>query len=126
MDDDNKRMNVLGEELEPCSMEPLTGFLRDGCCSYDPRDPGAHVVCAQVTDEFLQYSKDKGNDLITPQPEQGFPGLKAGDRWCLCATRWEEAKEDGVAPPILLKCTDSVVLEMFDFKELQEHAIDLS
>ena len=93
--------NILGGDLEPCSMDPVTGYFRDGCCRTGSGDYGVHVVCAVMTDEFLAFSKSKGNDLSTPIPEYHFPGLKAGDRWCLCAARWQEAFEAGMAPPPL-------------------------
>ncbi len=96
-------LNVLGEDLELCSAEPLTGYYRDGCCNTGADDAGVHVVCAQMTDEFLEFSKAAGNDLSTPQSEAGFPGLTAGDRWCLCASRWKEAFDAGVAPSVVLR-----------------------
>jgi len=96
------KRNVLGGALLPCSVAPLTGFFRDGCCNTGPEDIGLHVVCAEVSAEFLQFSKAAGNDLSTPRPEYGFAGLSPGDRWCLCAARWEEARRAGFAPPVLL------------------------
>jgi len=115
-------LNILGEELEPCSGDPLTGFYRDGCCNTGADDVGLHVVCAQMTDEFLEFSKTSGNDLSTPQPEGGFPGLAAGNRWCLCASRWKEAFDAGVAPPVVLASTHVSVLEWVELGELRQHA----
>lgn len=113
--------NVLGGELELCGIEPITGFYRDGCCNTGPDDFGVHVVCAQVTDEFLEYSASVGNDLSTPGPH--FAGLKAGDRWCLCAARWQEAFEAGAAPPVILEATHARVLEWIDRASLDEHRL---
>lgn len=118
--------NVLGETLETCSNQPRTGFFRDGCCNTGPMDQGLHVVCAEVTDAFLEYSRMRGNDLVTPRPEFDFPGLKAGDRWCLCAARWEEARQAGVAPPVALRSTHAAALELVELAVLKSHAIDLS
>jgi len=115
-------LNVLGEDLELCSAEPLTGFYRDGCCNTGADDHGVHVVCALMTDEFLEFSKAAGNDLSTPQPEVGFPGLNAGDRWCLCASRWKEAFDAGAAPPVVLAATHASVLEWVELGELRQHA----
>jgi uncharacterized protein (DUF2237 family) len=117
--------NVLGGELEPCSFEPLTGFYRDGCCGTGPEDVGSHTVCAVMTDEFLAFSKAQGNDLSTPQPDYGFPGLKPGDRWCLCAPRWQEAFEEGKAPRVVLRATEASALAYCSLAELKRHAIDL-
>jgi len=114
--------NVLGEELEPCSNDPLTGFYRDGCCNTGAEDLGVHVVCARMTEEFLSFSKASGNDLSTPQPELGFPGLVAGNQWCLCASRWKEAYDAGVAPPVVLPATHASVLEWVELDELRRHA----
>jgi uncharacterized protein (DUF2237 family) len=113
--------NVLGGELEPCSFEPLTGFYRDGCCHTGADDGGVHVVCARVTAEFLEYSKQAGNDLSTPQP--GFSGLQPGDRWCLCASRWQEAFEAGMAPDVILEATHARALEWVDLGDLRRHAV---
>lgn len=115
-------LNVLGEPLQACSYDPLTGYFRDGCCNTDAHDHGTHVVCARMTAEFLAFSAERGNDLITPRPEWRFPGLKAGDRWCLCATRWREAFEAGVAPPVVLAATHSKVLEYVELEDLKAHA----
>ena len=117
-------LNVLGGELESCSERPLTGFYRDGCCNTGAEDLGVHVVCAQVTEEFLAFSKASGNDLSTPVPEAGFPGLLPGDRWCLCASRWKEALDAGVAPPVLLASTHASSLEWVELDDLRRHAID--
>ncbi len=111
--------NVLGEELEPCGMDPLTGFYRNGCCETGAEDTGVHTVCAEVTAEFLEYSRDRGNDLITPRPEFGFAGLKPGDRWCVCASRWAEARDAGVAPPVVLGATHARSLEWASLDELR-------
>ena len=116
--------NVLGNDLETCSTSPITGFYRDGCCNTGPGDHGMHVVCAQVTREFLDFSKARGNDLSTPNPLFQFPGLKPGDRWCLCAQRWQEALEADVAPPVFLSATHISALEFVDLEDLQRHALD--
>jgi uncharacterized protein len=115
-------LNVLGEPLQACSFDPLTGYFRDGCCNTDDNDHGTHVVCTRVTHAFLVFSADRGNDLMTPRPEWRFPGLKAGDRWCLCATRWREALEAGLAPPVVLAATHSKVLEYVSLEDLKRHA----
>ena len=117
-------LNVFGEALAPCGMDPLTGFYRDGCCNTGYDDVGIHVVCARMTHEFLEFSKKRGNDLATPQP--GFPGLKPGDRWCLCAGRWKEALDAGVAPPVVLAATHEEALAILPLAQLKAHAIDLS
>lgn len=119
---DSPARNVLGTELVPCSMDPLTGFFRDGCCNTGPGDRGRHLVCARMTHEFLEFSRSSGNDLVTPHPEFGFPGLKAGDRWCLCAMRWKEAYEAGVAPPVVLESTHQSALEFVTLDQLKSHA----
>ncbi|WP_248285346.1 DUF2237 family protein [Marinobacter caseinilyticus] len=119
-------VNVLGEILETCGSEPKTGFYRDGCCNTGPDDLGLHVVCAVVTDRFLAYSKAKGNDLSTPRPEFGFPGLKEGDAWCLCAARWHEACEADSAPRVKLRATHRAALKHCQLSDLKRHAIDLS
>ena len=116
-------VNVLGTPLQACSFDPLTGFLRDGCCTADAQDRGTHLVCARVTREFLDYSLARGNDLITPRPQWRFAGLKPGDRWCLCATRWLEAAEAGVAPLVVLEATNRLVLELIPLALLQAHAL---
>jgi uncharacterized protein len=113
--------NVLGGDLESCSMDPLTGWYRNGCCDTGGDDVGVHAVCAQVTDEFLAFSKAQGNDLSTPTPS--FDGLKAGDRWCLCAPRWQEALEAGVAPPVVLEATHLQALEWVQLDDLRRHAV---
>jgi uncharacterized protein len=112
-------LNVLGTPLVPCSYDPLTGYFRDGCCQTDERDQGSHVICAKVTQAFLDFSRQRGNDLITPRPDYRFPGLKAGDRWCLCALRWKEAFEAGVAPKVILESTHSRALEYVTLEQLQ-------
>jgi hypothetical protein len=114
--------NVLGSELITCSHDPLTGYFRDGCCNTDASDRGSHVVCAVVTDEFLEYSKSRGNDLSTPRPEYRFPGLKDGDRWCLCALRWREALSEGIAPDVVLECTHENALNFVTLDQLLAHA----
>jgi hypothetical protein len=116
--------NVLGGPLLPCSVAPLTGFYRDGCCSTGPEDAGLHVVCAEMTAAFLAFSRRVGNDLSTPRPEYGFPGLAPGDRWCLCAARWEEARRAGVAPPVLLEATHEAALAVCRREDLLAHALD--
>ena len=121
-----QQTNVLGSELQNCSIDPMTGFYRDGCCNTSPGDVGTHTVCSIMTDEFLEYSQSKGNDLITPQPEFDFPGLRAGDAWCLCAMRWEEARQAGCAPRVKLTSTNIKTLEMVEFEHLKEHQIDLN
>jgi len=115
--------NILGTNLEICSLNPITGFTRSGCCETGPEDRGQHTVCAEVTDEFLQFSKLQGNDLMTPRPEFNFTGLKPGDRWCLCASRWLEALEEGIAPPVILEATHEKALEIIDLAELKYHQL---
>lgn len=115
-------MNVLGGQLQPCSMEPLTGFFRDGCCNTGPEDRGSHTVCIIATDEFLALSKYLGNDLTTPRPEFRFPGLKAGDRWCLCASRFLQAAEEFAAPKVVLESTHANTLEIVPLELLRAHA----
>ena len=116
--------NVLQGELQPCSLDPLTGFFRNGCCETGGGDRGVHVVCTRVTAEFLEFSKACGNDLTTPMPEHSFPGLQPGDQWCLCAARWQQALEAGVAPPVVLAATDVHALEHVSLTDLKAHAID--
>ena len=118
--------NVFGGKLETCCTSPMTGFYRDGCCRTGPQDLGLHVICAEVTEEFLQFSKARGNDLSRPNPEYDFPGLKPGDRWCLCALRWKEALDAGVAPPVILTATHESALKVVSLKDLKKHAIDLA
>ncbi|MCS7005686.1 MAG: DUF2237 domain-containing protein [Cytophagales bacterium] len=115
--------NVLGTPLLLCCLFPKTGFYRNGFCHTGPEDIGTHIVCAQVTDEFLQFTKKRGNDLITPKPLWNFPGLKAGDKWCLCISRWIEAYEAGVAPPIILEATHEKALEYVSFEILKKYAL---
>ncbi len=115
-------LNVLGTPLVPCSYDPLTGFFRDGCCNTREDDTGTHVICARVTADFLAFSLKRGNDLSTPRPEYRFRGLVAGDRWCLCATRWVEAWRAGAAPPVVLESTHSAALEHVDLETLQAWA----
>jgi len=124
MDDDDK--NVLGGTLMPCSTSPRTGFYRDGCCNTGPEDVGLHVVCAQVTTAFLAFARGRGNDLVTPAPAFGFPGLKPGDRWCVCAGTWREAFEAGVAPPVVLAATHEETLAVIPLDALKQHALDLN
>lgn len=116
--------NVLGGPLQPCSEKPKTGFYRDGCCNTGDDDAGVHVVCTEVTAEFLAFSRSRGNDLSTAMPEYGFPGLKPGDRWCLCALRWVEALEAGVAPHLVLAATHADMLNYAPLAELKKHALD--
>ncbi|MBD2364020.1 DUF2237 domain-containing protein [Anabaena minutissima FACHB-250] len=115
--------NVLGTDLEVCCTSPMTGFYRDGFCSTGAYDTGMHVVCAQVTPAFLEFTKSRGNDLSTPVPEYNFPGLKPGDRWCLCASRWQEALEVGVAPSVVLVATHARALEVCNFEDLTKHGL---
>lgn len=115
--------NVLGTDLESCSTDPLTGFYRNGCCDTGAEDVGVHTVCTVVTDEFLAFSKAEGNDLSTPMPEYGFPGLREGDRWCLCASRWADALAAGKAPRVVLEATHARTLEWVSLSELQAHAL---
>ena len=122
---DNPR-NVLGNPLEICSIKPMTGFFRDGCCDTSREDIGSHTVCAVMTAEFLEFSKSRGNDLSTPIPELGFSGLKPGDRWCLCAPRWQEALEAGQAPRVVLRATHEGALGHCSFADLKRFAIDLA
>ena len=116
--------NVLGGELEPCCQEPMTGFYRNGYCHTGPGDFGIHTVCAVMTDEFLRFSYEQGNDLTTPRPDYEFPGLKAGDRWCLCASRWKDAYDAGMAPDVVLRSTHASTLEFASLDELKSHAAD--
>jgi uncharacterized protein (DUF2237 family) len=116
--------NVLGGELAPCGRDPETGYLRDGHCRDVDGDVGEHTLCAVVTADFLRYSRERGNDLITPRPEFDFPGLSPGDRWCLCVGRWLEAAEDGVAPPVVLEATDESVLRAVDPDRLRDQEFD--
>ena len=118
--------NVLGEPLEPCSMEPLTGWTRNGSCETGEHDAGSHAVCVKITDAFLEFSLGKGNDLVTPVPEYGFPGLRDRDRWCVCATRWKEALDAGCPPGVALRSTHELALETIDIADLKAHAIDLN
>jgi uncharacterized protein len=120
---ENSAKNVFGEPLKPCSHDPVTGFYRDGCCNTGPQDYGRHLVCAVMTDEFLAFSKSKGNDLSTPLPQFNFPGLKAGDKWCLCALRWKEAHDAGMAPEVDLEATNEKVLEFVEIEQLIKHAL---
>jgi len=117
---------VLGGPLEPCGTKPVTGFFRDGCCNTGPGDVGVHTVCAVMTAEFLAFSKAAGNDLSTPVPEYGFPGLKPGDRWCLCAARWVEAYEAGAAPRLVLAATHAATLAFAPIALLKAHAVDIN
>ena len=115
----NQKLNVLGEELHLCSCKPLTGWYRDGYCNFDIADIGNHTICCVMDDNFLNYSKAQGNDLITPIPEYSFPGLKEGDSWCVCLKRWLQAKEDGLAPSVILESTNIVVLRYISLEELK-------
>lgn len=113
--------NVLGGELEPCSHDPETGYLRDGCCRHVPEDAGRHEICAVMTDTFLQFSKARGNDLVTPRPSLDFPGLEPGDHWCVCVDRWLEAYEAGRAPPVVLEATAKTALDQMPLSTLREY-----
>ena len=117
--------NVLGEDLEPCGLDPLTGFFRDGCCNTGAEDLGSHTICAVVTAEFLEHQRGIGNDLGTPRPEYGFPGLVPGDRWCVTAVNWARAALDGVAAPVVLAATNRAVLDIVPLSALAEHAVDV-
>ena len=115
-------MNVVGGELQPCSTAPLTGFFRDGCCATGPEDAGSHTVCAVMTERFLEFSREAGNDLSTPRPEWGFEGLEPGDRWCVCAARWLESHHAGCAPPVVLGATHARALEVVTIEALTARA----
>ncbi len=119
-------VNVFGEPLETCGEDPVTGFYRDGCCNTSDDDLGCHTVCCEVTDAFLQYSRFRGNDLSTPRPEFGFPGLREGDRWCLCASRWLEAQQQDMAPRVFLRRTHKRTLDTVPLELLREYACDLN
>lgn len=119
-------LNVFGEALEECCQSPLTGFYRDGSCNTSEHDVGSHTVCVRLTAEFLQYSRFQGNDLSTARPEFGFPGLKPGDKWCLCAARWLQAHEQGMAPKVFLKATHKRALEIIPMETLRSFAVDLN
>ena len=121
---DTADRNVLGDPLIPCSTDPMTGFYRDGCCRSGDDDHGVHSVCCVMTDDFLAFSKAVGNDLSTPRPQWGFPGLNAGNRWCLCAARWRQADEAGMAPKVVLAATHVRTLDICDLDRLRAHAID--
>ena len=118
----NPARNVLGGPLETCSLDPKTGFTRTGCCETGPEDAGSHTVCAVMTAEFLEFSRAQGNDLVTPHPQWGFPGLKPGDQWCLCAPRWAEALDAGCAPKVTLRATHEAALAYCRIEDLREHA----
>jgi hypothetical protein len=122
----SEQKNVFGEPLQVCCLSPRTGFYRTGCCETGAEDLGAHVVCAEMTAEFLEFSRSRGNDLSTPVPEIGFPGLQPGDRWCLCAARWQEALEAGVAPRVALMATQESVLDYVPLGDLKKRALDLA
>lgn len=119
-------INVLGAALAPCSDRPKTGFFRNGCCDTSDEDHGVHTVCVQLTADFLSYSAARGNDLSTPAPEHGFPGLKPGDRWCLCASRWKEAYDAGKAPHVVLSSTHEATLEIVELELLTRYALDMN
>lgn len=118
--------NVIGGRLELCCSDPITGFYRTGRCETGPDDLGVHAVCAEVTAEFLAFSRAQGNDLSAPAPDSDFPGLRPGDRWCLCVSRWKDALEAGVAPPIVLAATHEAALEVVSLEQLMDHAVDIS
>ncbi len=120
-----QQRNVFGESIETCSIRPMTGFYRSGCCHTGEDDAGMHTICILATAEFLAFSKMRGNDLSTPLPEFGFPGLQPGDRWCLCAERWKEALEAGMAPRVVLRATHANTLEVVSIEDLKRYAIDL-
>ena len=118
-----RQKNVLGGALIPCSVAPMTGFFRDGCCHTSPEDIGSHTVCAVMTNDFLSFSKAAGNDLTTPREKYGFPGLKPGDSWCLCAARWEQARRAGAAPNVILSATNAACLSVVALEDLRAHAV---
>ena len=118
-------LNVLGEELQPCGTEPLTGFYRDGCCSTGPEDLGSHTICAVVTSDFLDHQRSIGNDLSSPVPAYGFPGLRPGDRWCVTAANWARAHNDGLAAHVVLAATNQAVLELVPLAVLRQYAVDV-
>ncbi|MCU0261908.1 MAG: DUF2237 domain-containing protein [Ilumatobacteraceae bacterium] len=118
-----QQLNVLGTELQPCSFDPMTGYYRTGCCEHHGDDPGMHVVCCRVTEDFLAFSASCGNDLSTPMPQYGFPGLRPGDQWCVCASRWVEAFEGGAACPVVLESTHLSALEYVDLETLRRFAV---
>lgn len=122
---DTSEHNVLGEELEPCGTEPMTGFFRDGCCSTGPEDLGSHTICAVVSAEFLEHQRSIGNDLATPNPVYGFPGLNPGDRWCVTAANWARAHDAGAAAPVVLASTNRAVLDVVPLEVLQQYAVDV-
>ena len=126
MNKNDNQKNVLGEKLEPCSSDPITGWYRDGCCNTDEMDHGMHTVCAKVTKSFLEWAKDAGNDLITPHPEFGFPGLKNGDSWCVCAATFAQSIDAGAACKVFLKKTNYKTLEIIPLEKLKKYAVDLS
>ena len=121
--DGGRQKNVLGGALIPCSVAPMTGFFRDGCCHTSPEDIGSHTVCAVMTNDFLSFSKAAGNDLTTPRAKYGFPGLKAGDSWCLCAARWEQARRAGAEPNVILSATNAACLSVVALEDLRAHAV---
>jgi hypothetical protein len=118
-----QQLNVLGGELVPCSFDPLTGYYRSGCCENRGDDPGVHVICCRVTAEFLEFSVSRGNDLVTPMPQYGFPGLRPGDQWCVCASRWAEALAAGMACPVMLESCHISALEFVSLDDLKAHAV---
>ncbi len=118
--------NVMGSDLQTCSTDPMTGYFRNGCCDTAAGDMGVHVVCAVMTQDFLTFTRDRGNDLSTPRPEMHFPGLAPGDRWCLCAKRWQEAFDQDMAPGVVLEATHFAALEYIDLEDLQSHAVEPS
>jgi uncharacterized protein len=122
----HRSVNVFGEALESCSDRPMTGFFRDGCCNTSEQDVGSHTVCVEVTQAFLEFSRFRGNDLSTARPEFGFPGLQPGDRWCLCAARWLEAQQNGMAPRVVLRSTHERALDIVPLSLLKEFAVDLN
>ncbi len=119
-------VNVLDGELQPCSFDPMTGFFRDGCCNTNALDAGSHTLCTYMTEEFLAFSKKQGNDLTTPKPEFGFEGLNPGDKWCLCATRWLEAENEGCAPKVSLASTHKSALDIIPIELLKKNALDMN
>ena len=121
-----QQLNVFGEPLVECSCDPMTGYFRDGSCNTEANDVGSHTLCAQMTQAFLDFSVAEGNDLVTPQPQYGFPGLKAGDCWCLCALRWQHAQQANVAPKVVMQATNQAVLDVVPLALLKQHALDMA
>ncbi|RCL46077.1 MAG: DUF2237 domain-containing protein [Candidatus Thioglobus sp.] len=121
-----QQLNVFGEPIKQCSCDPMTGYFRDGSCNTEQDDVGSHTLCAQMTQQFLDFSVAQGNDLVTPQPEYGFPGLQVGDRWCVCASRWKQAQQANAAPKVIMEATNQAVLDIVSLDVLKQYALDLT